>query len=214
MRISGCSSDVCSSDLFRTYPSTAARFWIERWCDGCGICPARHARGFNRISLIGLIADPLDPASEHAANLRARRNVHQDVDVRTAEWAVLPNPYPGKLASTLTDPIAGELQKLARGGCGPVVRDSGALPMHRHIPVERTVYPVCIANRVANVSSLPHRKDLAPTVRSVAGSTPFDGSVGDLPHPLRSEERRGGKAGVSTRNYWCTHSAIKKNKMK
>src|SRR3546814_2727635 len=86
-----------------------------------GICPARHARGFNRISLIGLIADPLDPASEHAANLRARRNVHQDVDVRTAEWAVLPNPYPGKLASTLADPIAGELQKLARGGCGPEI---------------------------------------------------------------------------------------------
>src|SRR3546814_8984492 len=86
-------SSIAAASLqqpFRTYPSTAARFWIERWCDGCGICPARHARGFNRISLIGLIADPLDPASEHAANLRARRNVHQDVDVRTAEWAVLP----------------------------------------------------------------------------------------------------------------------------
>src|SRR3546814_14453292 len=68
-------SSIAAASLqqpFRTYPSTAARFWIERWCDGCGICPARHARGFNRISLIGLIADPLDPASEHAANLRAQ----------------------------------------------------------------------------------------------------------------------------------------------
>src|SRR3546814_19478094 len=56
-------SSIAAASLpqpFRTYPSTAARFWIERWCDGCGICPARHARGFNRISLIGLIADPLD----------------------------------------------------------------------------------------------------------------------------------------------------------
>src|SRR3546814_19865134 len=87
-------SSIAAASLqqpFRTYPSTAARFWIERWCDGCGICPARHARGFNRISLIGLIADPLDPASEHAANLRARQYVHPDVDVRTADWDVLQN---------------------------------------------------------------------------------------------------------------------------
>src|SRR3546814_11466568 len=70
-----------------------------------------------------------------------------------------------------------------------VVRDSGAFPMHRHMPVERQVYPVCIANRVDNVSRLPHRKALAHTVRSVAGSTPCAG---------RSEERRVGKECVSS----------------
>src|SRR3546814_10233143 len=54
--------------------------------------------------------------------------------------------------------------------------------MHRHMPVERQVYTVCIANRVDNVSRLPHRKALSHTFRSVAGSTLFEGSVGDL-HP-------------------------------